>query len=338
MASVRNSEVPAPEVQKEVARRCVLRDEIAPCDALIGFAPSLLRRIRAVQSAMSAAAAPRVFTVYAALSLTAAMGGCLLLIALVPEDQGSAADLMAVLPGAVGVTALLGILHRKVDRSSISVADLITLARASLIAVVLGWAVLVALGSLAPASWLLLGITTLALLLDGVDGAVARRWDRATPVGAVLDAETDAVMMVALSVLAAYQVGPWIVLAGALRYLFGLTWRMRWSAVVPLGHPLPDRPLRRVIAALSAGSLAAATAPILPGALVFGLCAVSLTLLLVSFGLDGIWLEVAIRRGVVGDVVGRSALQGRIDPTDVFAEDPQAQQLHRTDGGDDDDR
>lgn len=62
----------------------------------------------------------------------------------------------------------------------------------------------------------------LILLADGLDGWLARRREEASLFGEYLDKETDAFLLHSLALLTVYlhRLGPWIVLAGALRYLF----------------------------------------------------------------------------------------------------------------------
>ncbi len=284
---------------------------------------------------MSRATTARPFTVYAGLVLSAAVAGCLVVVNAVPSDLASHRDWLAMIPAVLGLPMLLLSLCRRNPAGRMGPADFVTVVRAVLVALVAGWAVLVVLGSLPSTSWWLLALAVVALALDGVDGAVARRTDTASEMGAVLDAETDAVMMLALSVIAAHQVGGWIVLAGGLRYAFGILDAIRWGGGRVPRRPLPPRPSRRVIAAVSAVALAATTAPVLSPSLTTLLSVVALSLLIVSFGLDAIWLEVGADRGVVGDVVGRAALQRGVDATDVFAQDAQAEQLQCADRGDD---
>jgi phosphatidylserine synthase len=49
--------------------------------------------------------------------------------------------------------------------------------------------------------WWIVGVSTVALLLDGVDGAVARHTDAQTRFGARFDMEVDAALILVLSVL-----------------------------------------------------------------------------------------------------------------------------------------
>ncbi|CAN5489539.1 hypothetical protein BH23ACT6_BH23ACT6_18090 [soil metagenome] len=295
---------------------------------------------------MAAANAPRFFTVYVVLLMLAAATAMALLILSPTTGQVQARDAVALLPAVIGMSVILVASMRRADSEQIGSADLVTVLRAALVCVVVGWALLVLLRSAPSSSWPLTALASVALLLDGVDGAVARR-SRPTRAGATLDAETDAVMVLALSLIVAGQVGWWIVLAGGLRYLFavGAIGRAAWRF-----RPLPTRGSRRVIAAWSSALLAACTAPLLVGTAATVLAIVSLTLLVWSFGRDVVWLEAharwggsrrslaalaALGGGVVGDVVRRTSLQSGVDAADVLAEDAEAEQLDRADGGHD---
>lgn len=61
----------------------------------------------------------------------------------------------------------------------------------------------------------------LAWVLDGVDGWLARRRNQATEFGALFDQETDAalVLLLCVSLMATRGFGPWVLIAGLLRYL-----------------------------------------------------------------------------------------------------------------------
>jgi phosphatidylglycerophosphate synthase len=99
---------------------------------------------------------------------------------------------------------------------------------------------------------------TVCLLLDGVDGRVARARREASAFGARFDVETDAAMLVVLSVaVAALGIAGWWVLAiPAMRYAY-----VAASLVVPaLRTPLPYRFSGKVIAVAQAVALLAALA------------------------------------------------------------------------------
>jgi phosphatidylglycerophosphate synthase len=62
------------------------------------------------------------------------------------------------------------------------------------------------------------------LVLDGVDGLVARTRGEESPFGALFDMETDAltVMVLCLLLHAGGVVGPWVLVAGLLRYAYAV--------------------------------------------------------------------------------------------------------------------
>jgi phosphatidylglycerophosphate synthase len=160
-------------------------------------------------------------------------------------------------------------------------ADRVTLVRAVLSVVVAGLA-LVALGRHVD-PWLVVPLAAVALLLDRVDGEVARRTGTASPFGARFDMETDAFLLAALSVYVAPRVGWWVLLIGAARYLFLLA-----QALVPrLRDPAPPRPWCRVVAAVQGIALTVAAAPVLPDRLDAAVLAVALALLVESFVHEG---------------------------------------------------
>jgi len=167
-------------------------------------------------------------------------------------------------------------------------ADRVTLGR-MLVALPIG-ALLVAGGALDPAArWLVVGLGSLALALDGVDGWVARRTGTATRFGARFDMELDAALLLALSILA-WRVGPvgaWVIGIGALRYLFVAAGRVEPR----LTGDLPEDQLRRKTVCVVQGvALLVAVAPLGQPALQIGLAALTFAALIWSFGIDVAWL------------------------------------------------
>src|SRR5918992_1338099 len=67
---------------------------------------------------------------------------------------------------------------------------------------------------------LLVTLAGVALVLDAVDGWVARRTGMTTALGARFDGEVDAFLILALSVYVAPAYGAWVLAIGAARYLF----------------------------------------------------------------------------------------------------------------------
>ncbi len=139
-----------------------------------------------------------------------------------------------------------------------------------------------------PGNWWIVGLSTVALVLDGLDGPVARRTRTESAFGARFDMELDAFMLVALSVLLwrSGKVGPWVTLVGGLRYFFvlgGLLW-------MPLRGRLPPSRRRKVVAALQGIVLVTCLAPVTRPALAGALAASALLLLGYSFAVDTWWL------------------------------------------------
>ena len=163
-------------------------------------------------------------------------------------------------------------------------ADLVTLTRATLACAV---AALVAESYAgADAVAILVPITVVALSLDFVDGRVARRTGTATAYGARLDAESDAFLILVLSVLVAGSHGAWVLAIGGVRYAYAvaaalLTWMRR---------RLPPRYWRKVVAAYVGVALTLAASGLAPAALAYGVLVVAIGLLAESFGRDVVWL------------------------------------------------
>jgi phosphatidylglycerophosphate synthase len=180
--------------------------------------------------------------------------------------------------------ALLVTARTRSDQPKIFPADWVTLTRALLIAGVAG---LVADSFERPVSvTALVTLSTVALVLDAVDGQVARRTGTATPLGARIDGEADAFLILLLSLAVSQSYGSWVLVIGAARYVFLLAGRpMPWLAAT-----LPPRYWRKVVAAVQGIVLAVAVSGLVDR--LAGMIAVGAALLLLaeSFGRDVIWL------------------------------------------------
>ena len=153
---------------------------------------------------------------------------------------------------------VLGTLVARHSRArTFRVADVVTLVRGLGVCFLAGLALQAMAGGLTKRALLtMIIIGTLCLLLDGVDGRVARARSEASAFGARFDVETDAAMLAVLSVtVAALGIAGWWVLAiGAMRYGYVAT-----SLLVPaLRTPLPYRYSGKVIAVIQAVALLAA--------------------------------------------------------------------------------
>ena len=209
----------------------------------------------------------------------------------------------AALLGVVSVTAGLGVAgwiaglatgsaaaalivtaRLRSDQPALHPADWVTLTRAILIA---GVAALVADSFSRPVSiTALVVLSTVALMLDAVDGQVARRTGTATPLGGRLDGEVDAFLILLLSIFVSQTYGGWVLAIGAARYALLLAgWLIPWLAA-----PLPARYWGKVVAAIQGIVLTVAASGLLDR--LVGMLAVAAALLLLaeSFGRNVIWL------------------------------------------------
>jgi phosphatidylglycerophosphate synthase len=212
--------------------------------------------------------------------LIAALAGT---VALSGVGLNPAGWVVGVACGVITNAALArGLSHYRADR--LGPADWVTLARATL---AVGVAVLIADSFDQPAPvTLLVSLTALALVLDAVDGWVARRTRTTATLGARFDAEVDAFLILILSVYVARSTGAWVLAIGAARYAFLLAgWPLPW-----MREPLPPRHWRKVVAATQGIVLTVAAADVLPPALTQAALVVALALLAESFGRDVLWL------------------------------------------------
>jgi phosphatidylglycerophosphate synthase len=203
---------------------------------------------------------------------------------------------LAVTVGLSGVGWALGIMcgagidaalaralaSHRTDR--LSLAGWVTLARAS---------VAVAVAALVAESFqrgvpvtMLVSLAALALVLDAVDGKVARRTRTTAPLGAHFDGEVDAFLILVLSVYVARSAGAWVLALGAARYVFlAASWPLPWMRM-----PLPPRYSRKFVAATQGVVLAIAAADVLAPAVNRAALLAALALLAESFIRDTWWL------------------------------------------------
>ncbi|WP_405432087.1 CDP-alcohol phosphatidyltransferase family protein [Micromonospora sp. NBC_00617] len=168
--------------------------------------------------------------------------------------------------------------------SRLGPADRVTLARAVLVGAVTAL-VVDSFGHPTPVR-LLVALSAVALLLDAVDGQVARRTGTVSALGARFDMEVDAFLILVLGVYVAPAAGSWVLAIGAMRYAF-----VAASAVLPwLRGTLPPRYWRKVVAAAQGVLLTVAAARVLPEPWTTVVLVTALALLVESFGRDVAWL------------------------------------------------
>jgi phosphatidylglycerophosphate synthase len=205
--------------------------------------------------------------------------------ALGPAAAAAAAVTYAVV-GAI-VAATIARTHRA---AVFGAPNAVTLARVAATALVSGYTVDV-LSGLVPSAGLataFAALAGLAILADGIDGWLARTRGPATAFGARFDMEVDALLLLALSVLAfgLGKAGAWVILIGAMRYVFvaaGVVFA--W-----LDAPLPPSFRRKAVCVLQGGALTALALPAVAGPPALALAAVAVAALAWSFAVDVAWL------------------------------------------------
>jgi phosphatidylglycerophosphate synthase len=186
---------------------------------------------------------------------------------------------MALIGYLAGVWLTWAALRRGFDHPTLGLCNVVTLARLALTA-----GLLAALG-VPPPLGAVFGVAAVALVLDGVDGWLARREGRVSAFGARFDMEVDSALalVLALTALSAGTVGAAVLLIALPRYVFviagkGLPW---------LNAPLPERFSRKVVCVVQVGALVALQLPLGAAGVVVAVVAGALAW---SFGRDVVWL------------------------------------------------
>jgi phosphatidylglycerophosphate synthase len=186
---------------------------------------------------------------------------------------------------SVAVSATLSLGMSRYGSDGLGPADRVTLTRAT---IAVGVAALTADSFSRPVPVTAVAVlAALALVLDAVDGWVARRTGTASRLGATFDMEVDAFLILVLSVYVARSTGPWVLAIGAARYvLLVARWGLPW-----LHGPVPPLYWRKVVAATQGIVLTCAAAEVLPVLWTEVALAASLALLSESFGREVWWLR-----------------------------------------------
>lgn len=122
------------------------------------------------------------------------------------------------------------------------------------------------------------------LILDGVDGYLARRFNASSKFGARFDMEVDAAltMTLCLGVWVLGIAGAWVLMVGLMRYVFvAAGWVLPW-----VNRPLPESVRRKTICVWQIASLVIALLPVTPAWLAVWILALALALLAYSFTVD----------------------------------------------------
>ena len=206
---------------------------------------------------------------------------------------GLVVGLGVLLFGAAGVLAVAGgtaffaagalfagwRLHRDDPHPRLGAANVVTLLRLALVSILV-----IPLAGATAAPVAIIAIATIALILDGVDGWLARRQHLSSRFGAAFDMEVDSVFALVLALLAAVVggVGWWVILLGLPRYLFGLA----QLALPWLTAPLPPRYSGKVICVIQLMVLIVVQSPWVPAVVAAALTVGVLGALAWSFGRD----------------------------------------------------
>jgi phosphatidylglycerophosphate synthase len=179
----------------------------------------------------------------------------------------------------------IGFLQQHHPFARFGAANQITALRAILVALVAGLVGEPQLPAVAAAA---VAASVVATLLDGVDGWLARRNRIESRFGARFDMETDALLILALSVLAwrHEKAGVWVVGSGLLRYAF-----VAGGTVAPwLRAALPESRRRQAICVIQIAALTLAMVPAIEPPVSTLLAAAALVTLGYSFLIDTVWL------------------------------------------------
>ena len=168
-------------------------------------------------------------------------------------------------------------------------ANTVTAARAAL-ACLAGAIALCADGFLrsGPLAIFLIALAAAALVLDGLDGFLARRFGEVSDFGARFDMETDAFLILVLSLAALMlgKAGVWILAIGLMRYAF-----IAGQWLVPrLKAPLPASFRRKLVCVLQVVALLALMLPAVAAPMSSAIAALALAALTCSFGADCLYL------------------------------------------------
>jgi phosphatidylglycerophosphate synthase len=148
------------------------------------------------------------------------------------------------------------------------------------------------------AAWTVAAAAFMILVLDGVDGWIARTSGAVSRFGARFDMETDAAFILAVSILTWQygKTGPWILMAGLMRYAFVAgTMLLPW-----MRRSLPSSQRRKRIFVAQAVSLILSLVPLVVRPFSDIAAITGLLLLACSFTIDVAWLFH--NRPGIGDV------------------------------------
>jgi phosphatidylglycerophosphate synthase len=194
-------------------------------------------------------------------------------------------------------------LHRRAS-STFGWANGVTAGRSTLVGLVTAL-VATSIGSAVSVPLVIL-LGSIALILDAVDGWVARRTRSESELGARFDMEVDAFLLLVLSVFVAPSLGWWVLAIGLLRYAFVVAgWLVPW-----MRSTLPPRYWRKVVTAVAGIALIITASGVPPLAVRVTVTVIALALLVESFGRDVLWLATHRPSTRIGVGTGRGQANG----------------------------
>jgi phosphatidylglycerophosphate synthase len=187
---------------------------------------------------------------------------------------------------AVMSTFVVGFVGASHPFPRVGPANQVTLLRLVLVAVVGG---LIGETPSARMAWFAVAATIAVAILDGLDGWLARRSRMVSSFGARFDMETDAMLILVLSVLVWQhgKAGLWVIACGMMRYAFvAAGWLLPWMA-----GPLRSTRRGKTVAIAQLVGLGAALSPLVAASYSVAIAAVTLAALGWSFAIDVAWLS-----------------------------------------------
>jgi phosphatidylglycerophosphate synthase len=203
---------------------------------------------------------------------------------MLPAGDPYVAKASSVMLAVTMVAAVFVREHHPFER--LGAANMVTLVRAALVALVAG---LVGEPPTVAAAAAATGLAVIVELLDGLDGWLARRSAMASVFGARLDMEIDALLIMVLATLTWQhgKAGGWVLLSGLMRYAFvAAGWVLPW-----LARPLPPSRRRQAVCVVQIICLCAAVSPLLTPRTSAPVSAIALAALTASFLADVVWLQ-----------------------------------------------
>ena len=200
-----------------------------------------------------------------------------------PLGVGFSMTLMALL-----LIATLATLVRHYDLPHVGWANTITLVRATGVC----WLAGVGIGHEEPlsadAAWTVAIAALILLLVDGLDGWIARKTAYCSRFGARFDMEVDAALSLVLAYLAWQNgmFGAWVLLLGLFRPAFVLAGKI-WPS---LTSPLPESFARKTVCVIQIASLITLQLPFTQGEIGQWIAGFALALITWSFGRDTLYL------------------------------------------------